>query len=202
MNLKKFTAFEEVEPDAYSWAQDAAIIGQIVIDRIPSREHLKDASVGYLFRSHEVSSKGRVEAATAHLASQLITGGGGKYWNNMLQLKIIEICGSQPDFIVLIDRHIWAGLDLEQRVALIHHELMHCEQERDEFGALKFNRVTGLPIWRIQGHDVEEFREVVEMHGVWNQELAEFVTAAINGVSADITPAASIVKECEAALAT
>jgi hypothetical protein len=202
MNLKKFTAQEEVAADAYSWAQDAAIVGRIVIERIASREHLKDAMVGYLFRSHEVSSKGKIEAATAHLASQLITGGGGKYWNNMLQLKIIEICGSQPDFIILIDQHIWAGLDLEQRVALIHHELMHCEQERDEFGAPKFSKLTGQPMWRIQGHDIEEFSEVVAMHGVWNQELAEFVTAAIAGASADITPATSIVKECADALVT
>jgi hypothetical protein len=49
--------------------------------------------------------------------------------------------------------------------ALVEHELYHCGQQRNEFGGPKFNSM-GLPIFGINGHDVEEFVGIVRRYGV------------------------------------
>ena len=33
------------------------------------------------------------------------------------------------------------------------------------------------PVWRVRGHDVEEFEEIVARHGVWKRDLEKFVEA-------------------------
>ena len=33
------------------------------------------------------------------------------------------------------------------------------------------------PVWRVRGHDVEEFEEIVARHGVWKRDLERFAEA-------------------------
>ncbi len=68
------------------------------------------------------------------------------------------------DFIVEVDERLWDQLTLEQQEAVIDHELCHCA--RDDKG------------WYLRDHDVQEFREIVERHGLWQPRLEEFVAAA------------------------
>ena len=45
----------------------------------------------------------------------------------------------------------------EARTALIDHELCHCIGFEDK--------------WKIRGHDVEEFNEIIERYGLWRSDL-------------------------------
>lgn len=56
-------------------------------------------------------------------------------------------------------------MNLTQKAALIDHELCHCDYDDVE-------EVAG-----IRGHDVEEFREIIERYGLWRQDLVEIAPA-------------------------
>ncbi|MEN6537360.1 MAG: putative metallopeptidase [Bryobacteraceae bacterium] len=68
-------------------------------------------------------------------------------------------------FAICIHDEAWADLSEHHRVALMDHELCHCEVEtvETEFG---FKLVC-----KMKGHDVEEFYEVIERHGDWMGEV-------------------------------
>lgn len=73
--------------------------------------------------------------------------------------------GELPDFIV----RLWAPHAEECADAefcyLTEHELHHCAQAEDEYGAPRFHRDSGLPVWAIRGHDAELFVSDVERYG-------------------------------------
>ena len=62
-------------------------------------------------------------------------------------------------------------------MALAEHEMYHCGQERDEFGAPKF-RKSGLPAFAMRGHDVEQFVGVVRRYGAGAAGVMAMVDAA------------------------
>lgn len=175
------SAFDEIREDEYSVAHEAAQLGLLLVNRVESHSHLRGVPIGYIFRDEEIHDKGRLVNATAHLPR--IQGAAAKYWGRMLEWTIARILGFQPDFVILIDRNVWAGLDPRRKLALLDHELMHCAQAEDEFGSPRFNQVTGDPIWRIAGHDIEEFSAIVERHGAWNEDLVTFARAVIDSLS-------------------
>jgi hypothetical protein len=66
------------------------------------------------------------------------------------------------DFIIWIAEDLWEGeLSEQQREALVDHELCHCGFDDN-----------GNP--KMVHHDIEEFKCVVERHGIWTNELAGF----------------------------
>lgn len=83
------------------------------------------------------------------------------------------------DFVILLNEEAWPTLNGEQKRALIDHELCHAALSMDANGEPKFNDRDRL-CCRIKKHDVEEFRSIVERHGLYTQDLAEIATAAIN----------------------
>lgn len=81
-------------------------------------------------------------------------------------------CAVEPAsfFVIEIASDMWGtddelgnrfGLSDAQRVALVDHELCHCTVNED-----------GVPT--LLHHDVEEFGQVVERHGLWKPDLAWF----------------------------
>ena len=82
--------------------------------------------------------------------------------------------------------------------ALIEHELYHCAQQHDEFNSPKFSRDTGLPLFTMRGHDVEEFVGVVRRYGVVSKEVRQLVDAA-NGTP-EIAPI-NIARACGTCIA-
>lgn len=174
------SAFDEIRDDEYAPAHEAAQLGLLLINSLEDHAHLRDARVAYLLRDEEITEKGKVEWASAHLAG--FQGPSLKRWRRYLQWNLVRMFGFQPDFIMLIDRNIWAGLDLRQKLALVDHELCHMAQATDADGAPRFNQVTGEPIWVIRGHDVEEFGSVVERHGLWNDDLLTFARVIVDAL--------------------
>ena len=72
--------------------------------------------------------------------------------------------GAVPDFLLTSDPAYAAAASDRAFCALVEHELLHCGQERDGFGAPKF-RQDGSPAFGIRGHDVEEFVAIVRRYG-------------------------------------
>lgn len=77
------------------------------------------------------------------------------------------LAGREDDFyLIQVAQDVWATLTEEQRKALADHELCHCAEPDFETGALGI-----IP------HDVQEFRSIVERHGLWTQDLTSFARA-------------------------
>lgn len=74
------------------------------------------------------------------------------------------------DFAVEINRTMWLEAAWPHRRAVMDHELTHCAAFTDEAGAYSRDE-SGKIRWRIRGHDVEEFVEVVERNGIYKGDL-------------------------------
>jgi len=67
------------------------------------------------------------------------------------------------DFLIWIAEDRWDKLSEDQKEALIDHELCHC---------------WGWPgMWKMRHHDIEEFQEIIERHGMWREELVHMANA-------------------------
>ena len=85
----------------------------------------------------------------------------------------------QFDFILLLNKEAWPTLSADQKAALIDHELCHAAIVMDADGEPKRNDRNQL-VTRIRKHDTEEFRAVVQRHGLWTADLEQIARAAIN----------------------
>jgi len=83
------------------------------------------------------------------------------------------------DFVILLNEEAWPRLNEKQKLAVIDHELCHAALSMDANGEPKYNDRDRL-CCRIKKHDVEEFRCIVERHGLYTQDLVDVVKAAIS----------------------
>ncbi|HEV3341408.1 MAG TPA: putative metallopeptidase [Pirellulales bacterium] len=82
------------------------------------------------------------------------------------------------DFVILLNHEAWNGsLNVDQKRALMDHELCHCEVSKDQNGEPKIDE-NKRTVYRIRKHDIEEFREIVARHGCYKEDLEAFVAAA------------------------
>ena len=125
-----------------------AIAEELILNH---HEHLSKARIAYLFADRGSKKLGRVMMGRAAKASDLIAHFG------------------QVDFIVVINRETWTALTIRQRDALVDHELSHCRMTITKTGEVR---------WWIRAHDVEEFAEIIERHGLWFPDLERFAKAS------------------------
>ena len=87
---------------------------------------------------------------------------------------------AEYDFVILLNHEAWnkGGLNEKQRLALVDHELCHCEVVTDSNGDPKYDE-EGRRVCRIRKHDIEEFQDVVARHGLYSHDLAEFAKKSI-----------------------
>lgn len=91
------------------------------------------------------------------------------------------ICGRMlPDYVMILEAEWWMEATPKAREALVYHELCHCHHAVDKDGEKRFTE-EGLPIWDIQGHDIEEFNAVVRRYGAWKADIKAFLDAAREG---------------------
>lgn len=122
--------------------------------------------IRYVFRDKAQKSKGRVVLGKAHKV-----GGMACYLIHSATGDINEFGDQAEDmFVVEIAEDAWETLTARQKEALVDHELCHFSIEIDE-------ETEGEVIRKIVGHDVEEFRAVVERWGAWKPDLTEFAEA-------------------------
>lgn len=103
---------------------------------------LKDANIGFVFRSEAGASQGKKVLAKAMRPDR----------------KLTPYMKQELDFLIWISIHDWAELSDMQRMALLDHELCHCMVDSDGRRSLR-------------GHDIEDFSAIIERYGLWNADL-------------------------------
>lgn len=139
----------------------------------PDHQHLKQAELGVLWTSCDNARNMRVVIGQAELMPPMAM---GKWQRARAEQQISEWFGVMPDFLLTFHAGAASSMDDASFCALVEHELYHCGQKKDEYGAPKFTQA-GLPSFAIRGHDVEEFVGVVARYGMTGA-VSELVAAA------------------------
>jgi hypothetical protein len=82
------------------------------------------------------------------------------------------------DFVVMLNAEFWqdAAVSDAQRRALLDHELCHGAVKVDGDGE-PVRDTKDRVVYRTRKHDVEEFSEIVERHGLYKRDLERFASA-------------------------
>lgn len=124
-------------------------------------QHLRFADVGILWSN--VGNHRQMRTILGH--AEMPMARGGKWAKARHDLQLRDWFGGVPDFAITLFAPWCAAADDASFCALVEHELTHCAQARNAFGAPRFSRSTGRPIFALRGHDVEEFVSVVRRYG-------------------------------------
>lgn len=79
------------------------------------------------------------------------------------------------DYIITLNKEVWEDTEFGEgrQRALLDHELCHAEPALDSNLDPKLDE-RNRAVWRMRKHDLEEFREIVDRHGIWKQDLEAF----------------------------
>lgn len=123
--------------------------------------HLRDASVAFLWT--DVPCDRGMVGVVGEAWVPVVQ--GNKWQRKRWEQQLRDWFGPRNlDFLITIDAVYAASVDDLAFCALIEHELYHCAQETDGFGAPKFTR-EGYAKLGIRRHDVEEFVGIVARYG-------------------------------------
>lgn len=140
----------------------------------PDHSHLRYATIGALWTNVPNSRHGRSVVGQAERGKPQAM---GKWLRARLEMQTLAWFGGEPDFVLTFHADYAAQADDAAFMALCEHELMHCGQEKDEFGAPKFLK-SGMPAFCIRGHDCEEFAGIVRRYGAIDPGVQAIVEAA------------------------
>lgn len=83
----------------------------------------------------------------------------------------------EPFFVITISKDVWDVLPAAKREALVDHELCHAwaeaSQKEDTDGEEPPIKLSVKP------HDLEEFSCIVRRHGLWADDVKDFVESAL-----------------------
>lgn len=142
---------EKKKPEQWPAGDDVRQLAEEIIGE--SHPHLADAEILYLMRYPSWKAKGKTVGGVTCLATpqhKALTGNKGLA------------------FIITINSEEWDRLPAPQQRALLDHELCHCEYDSTK------DEEEGDSPWKLVGHDVEEFGDVIERHGLWHDDLRLF----------------------------
>lgn len=163
-------------PDLEAW------IRQTFLDEAgalfnPEHAHLRDAVLGVIWTNYPNSRQGRTVLGMAEIPVFRC----GAWQKGRQEQQLIEWFGDVPDFLITLDATYCAEASDAEFCALVEHELCHCAQAKDEYGVPKFRKDSGLPVFAMRGHDVEEFVSVVRRYGPTSDALRDMVRVANAG---------------------
>lgn len=179
----------EVATDLLEWLTSTFIVDGATLEN-PDHSHLRMASIGVLWTNAPNAARGRTVVGQAEFRPP--AGVGAKWARARAECQIIGWFGAPPDFLLTFYADYAAKCSDAEFCALVEHELYHCGQARDGFGAPRFTKA-GLPVFELRGHDVEQFTGVVRRYGADAAHVAAFVAAA--SLTADV-PADRIAHAC------
>lgn len=163
-------------PDLLEWVTSTFIAEGSKLEN-PEHAHLLCANIGMLWTSAGNSRNGKIIVGQAEFKPP--GGTMGKWQRARAQAQLAGWFGPTPlDFLVTVSAPYAAICTDAEFCALIEHELCHCGQARDEFGAPKFSRSSGLPIFGMRGHDIEQFTSVVARYGADAAGVRALIDAA------------------------
>ena len=167
----------EPSQDLETWARSTFIQEDGPLAN-PDHGHLNEAVIGFLWTNVANARAARAIIGQAELGDPV--GAMGKWARARAKLQVEAWFGLIPDFIITVDANYAKECGDPEFCALIEHELYHCAQEHDIYGAPKFRR-DGRPVFAIKGHDVEEFVGVVRRYGASATGVGAMVEAANAG---------------------
>ncbi len=135
--------------------------------------HLRFATIGALWTNVPNGRYGRRVVGQAEMGLPP----AGKWSRARVEMQLQQWFGDVPDFLLTFDAEYASTCSDAEFCALVEHELYHCGQDRDAFGAPKFRR-DGSPAFGLRGHDVEEFVGVVRRYGADAANVRALVDAA------------------------
>lgn len=159
--------------DLADWLADTFIAEGAELEN-EDHVHLRFATIGVLWTNAVNARQGRAVIGQAEPGAPRAM---GRWAKGRAEQQVIEWFGRVPDFILTFSAQYAVQCSDEEFCALVEHELYHCGQERDAFGAPKF-RKSGLPAFTMRGHDVEEFVGVVRRYGADASGVRDLVEAA------------------------
>lgn len=139
----------ESNPLLFDDSEAAELIAERLIPDF--HPHLADANIRYICRNRAAKRGGEKVSGNVYKMS-------GKY--NFL---------TGQNFIVEIALDVWNDLAPNQRKALIDHLLTRCVGVEDE--------TTGEYKWKVVPPVIQEFPEVAERNGQWNEGLVDMEKA-------------------------
>jgi predicted metallopeptidase len=145
----------------YSPAPEVQEIAQKLITTVDEHHMLGVVNIVYVWREKAQKSKGRTTLATARLVTGL-----NAYLANFAAGETLEAL-NDSFFVIEVAADTWEQLRPEQRIALVDHELCHCKVAHDENDQLQLGT---------RGHDVEEFAAIIDRHGLWKPDVAQFAS--------------------------
>jgi predicted metallopeptidase len=139
----------------YEFNEEAETTAEELVEKY--HPHLTGLKIAYLFKQRPDS--GDHEPLKPRKALRY-----GKK-NTLAKARLVskiygELLRQDYKFIIEFDRELWDELSLEQQAALVDHELSPCGNDAD--GCY------------LKHHDLEEFRGVVERHGLWKSDIEAF----------------------------
>lgn len=142
-------------------APEVREIAEKIIDK--HHPHLKDAKgvIGYYFRDGNSDWAGKAKKCTAferHVTDYML--------------------------FVFINKDAWRVFTPDQRQALVDHELCHFKRkservwnEEKKVWEDKYEPANASDSWQMREHDVEEFSEIIQRHGLWETGIERFAVA-------------------------
>ena len=84
------------------------------------------------------------------------------------------------DFVIVLNREVWEDpeFDRGKKLALLDHEMMHAARVVDGEGEPVID-TKGRAVWRVRGHDIEEFTDVISRRGCYKRDLEKFAEALV-----------------------
>jgi len=84
------------------------------------------------------------------------------------------------DYVMEVNKEVWEEpvLGRDKKLALLDHEMCHTAPLLDADGD-RVRDTKGRLCWRVRGHDIEEFREIVGRHGCYKRDLEMFAEALL-----------------------
>lgn len=162
-------------PEIVTWAR-ATFIDDDATLRNEDHQHLAFATLGALWTNVPNGRHGRRVVGQAEMGLPP----AGKWLRGRIEMQLAAWFTVPPIFLLTFDAEYCAECSDAEFMALVEHELYHCGQERDPYGAPKF-RKDGSPAFAMRGHDVEEFVGVVRRYGASAAHVEAMVTAANEG---------------------
>ena len=139
--------------------------------------HLLDADIGCLWTNVLNTSGRRRVLATAEMPKP----SGSPWTSGRAEQQLWDWFDLIPTFVLTFDAQYAATCDNWAWLAVCLHELLHCGQKENRFGDPMYSMATGLPLFCMRKHDIEEFEDVMRLFGVKSTGRESFLKACLDG---------------------
>lgn len=153
----------------YRYAPEVESIARELISE--HHRHLVNCNIRYLFTDKTQKRAGKEVWGTARKISSMSAFLAGED----------DPEGNNAFFVMTVSEPVWSFLSPERRRALVDHELCHMYVDIDDNGAAKLI---------LLGHDLEEFVQVIQRHGLWRDDVTKFVEVGSQCLQATLFEAA------------